>query len=76
MQPSVNSKLPNTNSELEAFYAKELPNSGNLAAETSDKKESLTKMVTEIKSLKETKDSEIQKQILEKRKEQLLNKFK
>lgn len=76
MPPSANPKLPNTKKELEVFYTSKLPNSVDLAAENSDKKDSLTTMVNKIKTLKETNDSEIQKLILEKRKEQLLNKFK
>ena len=67
--------LSNTNKQLEEYYLNK--NSDvDLSKDTTETKKTISNMISQIKSLKETNDSDIQKLIVQKRKEQLLKKYK
>ena len=67
--------LSNTNKQLEEYYLNK--NSDiDLSKDTTEAKKTISNMISQIKSLKENNDSDIQKLIVQKRKEQLLKKYK
>ncbi|XBW37863.1 hypothetical protein QEN19_003438 [Hanseniaspora menglaensis] len=66
----------NVNKELEDYYFKSDSSNVDLNSNKTNTKEKISAIIKMVNELKETKNAEIERLIVQKRKETLLSKFK